>query len=82
MIRTVCRIGAAQAVPVPKEVLEKLKLKVGSKVDIDLDEKNCRILIRPAVPEPTREVIDRTFALQVDDFIKRYGPAIKSLSRK
>lgn len=82
MLRKICSVGANKGVSIPKDILEKLNLKLGTQVEVEVDEKNNRIIIRPAVPEPSPKAIDRRFALQVDDFIKRYGPAIKSLARK
>ena len=79
MRRKICSIGNSRGVSLPPEALEKLKLSVGSDVEIQVDEANQRIIIEPVRPDHT-EGLDREFASQVHEFIEQYGPALKKLA--
>ncbi|GAB7027410.1 AbrB/MazE/SpoVT family DNA-binding domain-containing protein [Geotalea toluenoxydans] len=80
MRRKICAIGNSRGVSLPIEALEKLKLAVGSEVDVQVDEEHGRIVIEPVKPVSYVEGVDETFALQVNDFIEQYKPALKKLA--
>lgn len=80
MRRKICAIGNSRAVLLPIEALEKLKLAVGSEVDVQVDEENGRIVIVPVKPAAYAEGVDEAFAAQVNDFIEQYKPALKKLA--
>ena len=80
MKRKICPIGNSQGVSIPKEMLDKLRLHVGDGVDVEVNEKSKKITIGPMERKP-RGIIDREFAGQVDDFIKKYKPALKALAK-
>ncbi|MEW6417209.1 MAG: hypothetical protein AB1480_03700, partial [Nitrospirota bacterium] len=61
---------------------EKLDLSIGSEIDIKLDEKSSRIVIEPVRKKKYPKGIDTEFVSQVNDFIAKYGPALKKLSKK
>lgn len=82
MHRKVCSIGNSQGVSIPIDILEKLDLSIGSEIDIKLDEKNSRILIEPIRKKKYPKGIDTKFVSQVNDFIAKYGTALKELSKK
>ena len=82
MLRKICHIGNSYGVSIPKEILEKLHLTAGAQVDIKVDEKANKIIIKPAVQKSLSSEIDRQFASQVKDFIERYKPALKALAEK
>ncbi len=65
-----------------KEVLEKLQLTPGAQVEIKVDEKAKKIIIEPSVHKSFQGTIDKEFASQVNDFIERYKPALKTLAKK
>ena len=81
MLRKICPIGNSQGISIPKDMLEKLSLEVGSQVDVKLDEKRKKILIEAKTGEPEHG-LDTEFASQVNEFIKRYKPALKALAGK
>ena len=82
MHRKVCSIGNSQGVSIPIDILEKLDLSIGSEIDIKLDEKSSRIVIEPVRKKKYPKGIDTKFVSQVNDFIAKYGPALKELSKK
>lgn len=80
MRRKICAIGNSRGVSLPVEVLEKLKLAVGSEVEVQLDEEHGRIVIEPVRRLEVPEGVDVEFALQVNEFIEQYRPALKKLA--
>ena len=80
MRRKICAIGNSRGVSLPVEVLEKLKLAVGSEVDVQVDEEHRRIVIEPVRRVDYPEGVDAEFAAQVSDFIEQYRPALKKLA--
>lgn len=80
MRRKICTIGNSRGVSLPIEALEKLKLAVGSEVEIELDEEHGRIVIEPVKQVDYAEGVDAEFACQVSDFIEQYRPALKKLA--
>lgn len=79
--RKICHIGNSYGVSIPKEILEKLHLTAGAQVEVTLDEDSNTIVIVPSVERAHYEIIDKEFALQVNDFIERYKPALKALAK-
>ena len=82
MHRKVCSIGNSKGVSIPVDMLEKLNLSVGSEVDIELDESNSKIVIAPVRKKKYPKGVDKQFVSQVNEFIEKYGPALKELSKK
>jgi antitoxin MazE len=82
MRRKICTIGNSRGVSLPVEALEKLKLAVGSEVEVSVDEEHGRIVIEPILSLETEfpEGIDTNFVAQVNEFIERYRPALKKLA--
>jgi putative addiction module antidote len=80
MLRKICTIGNSQGISIPKAILEQLHLKVGAEVEVDLDDKKERIIIAPIISSTFHEKIDKEFASQVNDFIEKYRPALKTLA--
>ncbi len=80
MRRKICTIGNSRGVSLPTEVLEKLRLAVGSEVEVILDEEHGRIVIEPAHVPEYPPGLDAEFAAQVNDFIEQYRPALKKLA--
>lgn len=80
MRRKICTIGNSRGVSLPIEALEKLKLAVGSEVEIQVDEKHGRIVIEPVRRADFTEGVDAEFAVQVSDFLVQYKPALKKLA--
>lgn len=82
MHRKVCTIGNSRGISIPAEFLGRLDLEVGSKVDVRLDKTETRIVIEPVRKEKYPGGLDREFVSQVNEFIKKYRPALKELSKK
>ncbi|MCF6159611.1 MAG: AbrB/MazE/SpoVT family DNA-binding domain-containing protein [wastewater metagenome] len=82
MRRKICIIGNSYGVSIPKEILEKLQLTPGTQVEVKVDEKAKKIIIEPSVRESFQDTVDKEFAAQVNDFIERYRPALKTLAEK
>ena len=80
MRRKICSIGNSRGVCLPMEALEKLKLAVGSEVDVQVDEEHGRIIIEPLRQASYPEGVDAEFVAQVNDFIEQYRPALKKLA--
>ena len=80
MRRKICAIGNSRGVSLPVEALEKLKLAVGSEVEVQVDEELGRIVIEPVRPADYPEGVDAGFVGQVNDFIAHYKPALKKLA--
>ncbi len=80
MRRKICAIGNSRGVSLPVEALAKLKLAVGSEVEVQLDEEHGRIVIEPVKRADYAEGVDAEFAAQVNDFIELYRPALKKLA--
>ena len=82
MHRKVCAIGNSRGVSIPAEFLGMLDLSVGSEVDVKLDETQSRIILEPVRKNRHTKGLDRDFVSRVNDFIKKYEPALRELSRK
>lgn len=80
MRRKICVIGNSRGVSLPVDILEKLKLAVGSEVDVQVDEEHGRIVLEPVKRLEDRQGVDAEFASQVNDFIEQYRPALKKLA--
>ena len=81
MLRKIYKTGNSVVVSLPKDALEQLGVAEGTDVQVELDEQNRQIVIRP-VELPLAGIIDEAFAKQVADFIKRYKPALDALAKK
>ncbi len=82
MHRKVCTIGNSRGVSIPREILDKLDLPVGSEVDVKLDEMESKIVIEPVRKKKYPKGIDMEFVSQVNDFVEKYEPALKELAKK
>lgn len=82
MQRKICAVGNSRGVLIPVDVLSKLNLSTGSEVEVRLDESKGRIVIEPVKKVKYPKGVDREFVSQVNDFIKKYQPALKELARK
>ena len=80
MVRKIFRTGNSMVVSIPKDILDELRLSEGEEVSVELDEQQRQIVISP-VKKTIPTGIDETFARQVDDFIKKYRPALEALAQ-
>ena len=82
MLRKICSIGNSYGVSIPKDMLEKLHLTAGAQVEVKVDAKSNKIVIKPIISKSPLKIIDKEFADQVNDFIECYKPALKALAKK
>jgi putative addiction module antidote len=83
MKRKICVIGNSRGVSIPKDILNELDLSAGSEVNISADAEHSRIIIEPVhEKELYQKGVDKNFVSQVNDFIEKYGPALKELAKK
>ena len=82
MQRKIIAIGDSKGVSIPVEILNKLALATGSDVNVELDEEQERIVIAPVRKRRKVPGIDKAFAGQVNEFIKKYRTALKELAKK
>ena len=76
MSQKVLKVGSSAAVTIPKKSLEELGLKIGDRVNVEIDRKRLAVLIEPA-KKVNRELLDWT-----REFVKRYRPALEALAKK
>jgi antitoxin MazE len=82
MQRKVFIIGNSKGVSIPSEYLDRLKLAVGSEVDVTLDEDHNRILVEPRRNKRSVKGVNQKFANEVNEFIEKYRPALNELAKK
>ncbi len=82
MHRKICSIGNSRGVSIPVEVMDALNLDVDTEVDVKLDETKARIVIEPLKKKKYPKGIDKEFVTQVNEFITRYEPLLKKLSKQ
>jgi putative addiction module antidote len=77
MTQKVIQIGSSAGVTLSKETLKKLGLKVGDRVQVEVDDKSRVVSVRAVKVERNKEVGDWT-----KKFIDRYRPALEELAKK
>jgi putative addiction module antidote len=80
MLRKLFRTGNSIVVSIHKDILDDLQLSEGDYVSVELDMQQRQIVISP-IEKAVATGIDETFAKQVDDFIKKYRPALEALAK-
>jgi len=81
MVRKIFKTGNSIVVSLPKKALEQLGVEEGSDVQVELDQENRQIVIRP-VELPIAGIIDDAFARRVAELIEKYRPALEALAKK
>lgn len=81
MIRRLFKTGNSTVLSLPKDILEDLGIKDGETVNLEFDRKQKRLIITPAEKPMAIAGVDEKFARQVDDFIRRYRPALEELAK-
>lgn len=86
VIRKIFRAGNSQVVALSKEILQKLHLREGSSLILELDEEKKCVVLRPL--EINQEnipinlnCIDKDYVDVVNGFIKKYEQALKELAK-
>ena len=74
--------GNSVAVTIPKEYLQELGLRDGSKVMVDQDPEAGIIIISKKSAKKNSSKISPEFLNWLDTFNKEYAPALKELAKK
>ena len=77
MTQKILKVGSSAAVTIPKKSLEELELKIGDKVNVDVDRKNRAFIVRARDVKVDRELVNWT-----NDFIEKYRLALEALAGK
>ena len=77
MTQKVLKGGDSAAGSIPKKSLAELGLKIGDKVNVEIDEKRGTVIIKPQ-----RKTVNRELLAWTHKFIERYRPALEALSKK
>ncbi|MBI5620631.1 AbrB/MazE/SpoVT family DNA-binding domain-containing protein [Candidatus Gottesmanbacteria bacterium] len=81
MKQKIIKVGNSGAMLIPKNYLEALKLRVGSTVDVNLEEDNARLVVDvPARYRAMKVPLDKEVYAVGNDLLKRYLPAFIKLA--
>lgn len=73
------RNGNSVAVTIPKEYLEELRLKEGTKVSVKMSGQN--LIVSPQRKTLAKDV-DQKFMKMVDEFINEHEDVLRELSKR
>ncbi|PIT92413.1 MAG: hypothetical protein COU08_02820 [Candidatus Harrisonbacteria bacterium CG10_big_fil_rev_8_21_14_0_10_42_17] len=79
MTQKVLKVGSSAGVTIPKKALEKLGLKIGDEISVEVSKNKQSVTIKPAQELSRDDVI---IARLTNDFINRYEQDLKSLAKK
>lgn len=80
MTQTVINIGNSQGIILPKEILNKLNVKKGDVLDIQLEDD--RVLVSKKSTKKTKASISPELLVWLEGFNKRYKNALTELASK
>ena len=81
MLRKIFKTGNSVVVSLPKDAIEYLHIREGTKVNVELDRDKRQIVITRSEPELIIAGVDPEFAHQVTEFIEHYRPALEELAK-
>ncbi|OIP57792.1 MAG: hypothetical protein COX79_03115 [Candidatus Levybacteria bacterium CG_4_10_14_0_2_um_filter_36_16] len=81
MTQTVINIGNSQGVIFPKEILNKLKIKKGDELNVDLEDDD-RVVFSKKGFKKTKAKVSPELLMWLDGFNKRYKNALQELASK
>lgn len=81
MTQTIISIGNSQGIIIPKEILNKLKVKKGDILDIQLEDDN-RVVVSKKDTKKTKANISPELLIWLDGFNERYKSALQELASK
>lgn len=79
MLRKIFKTGNSIVVSLPQEYLDALGAELGTEVQLELDRKNYRVILKPVNQAMEEAGINVEFAEQLDTFIEAYQPALENL---
>lgn len=81
MTQTIINIGNSQGIILPKDILNKLNIKKGDVLDIDLEDDG-RVVISKKGLKKTKAKVSPELLVWLDGFNKRYKDALQELASK
>ncbi|MEW5873359.1 MAG: AbrB/MazE/SpoVT family DNA-binding domain-containing protein [Chloroflexota bacterium] len=81
MRRKVFRTGNSLVVSLPRDALEFLEIHEGAEVEVDLDQENRQLVLKPVEIPLAISGVDEKFARQVAEFLEEYRPALEELAK-
>ncbi len=81
MTQTIISIGNSQGIIIPKEILNKLKVKKGDVLDIHLEDDD-RVVVSKKGTKKTKANISPELLAWLDGFNERYKNALQELASK
>ena len=78
MIRKIFKTGNSLVVSLPSEAKDRLGIQPGSEVEVEINEKEGVLVIRPVKQRATG--ITPEFARLVDEFIDEYRDVLEALA--
>jgi len=79
MVQKVLKVGSSAAVTIPKKSLEKLGLKIGDHITLDVDIKKRAAIVKPVINLSGEDLKIAGLTL---DFVNRYREDLESLAKK
>jgi putative addiction module antidote len=80
MTRKIIQTGSSLAVTLPREVVDRFKLKKGDEVDVSVHPQTGAIVVRAAVQHFENGKVTKRFADLAQRSLRRYGKAFKKLA--
>ena len=81
MKQKIIKVGNSGAILIPKQYLDSLKLKIGSSINLNIQEDNSRLVIDvPAKFMSMKIPLDKEVYAVGKDLLNRYLPAFKKLA--
>ena len=77
MTQKVLQVGSSAGVIIPKKTLGQLGLRVGDRVNVEIDAKQKKVFI-----EPISETVDKELLSWTRKFIDKYRSDLEALARK
>ncbi len=81
MLRKIFKTGNSVVVSLPKEFLSTLNISEGSDVNIEVNEKEKKLILTPVNHNLSQHGITPEFSDQIDRFIDKYRPALEELAK-
>lgn len=83
MLQKIIQVGNSSAVTIPKEFLQQFEWTVGDRVEVQATKKTLKIKVVPRKKILRKSSgINTSFARSVDEFIKKYRPALEELAKR
>lgn len=83
MLQKILQVGNSSAVTIPRELLQKVGLMAGDRIEVTLTKKPVKIQITPRKKLLHRSSgITPSFVKSVDEFIRQYRYVLEELAKR